>query len=864
MPLLNSSRSQEKSANAMEASGEKRERKPSKREMKASKSATLPVGAVLMAQPGEGFFHKIRRCLRLRSKGKYDFSHSQPVTDPDGGSPATRRSRSADAQANEDGDAGKLSAKSSPHKTSRSRRSKSDKEEVVLVRKDKRSSSGIKLGSKSADEGSKDEVVVVTFGENESKGEQGTVAGASGVCSESEKKESDEVFEDFDPDYETLDDIRRKVRSKADCGDVSAAPVDPATDQNKTPARQPLQVKIKASSDSNRRDSGLDSPFTDSPGSSRESQAHSVTSSVFSNSVFSDNSEHFRETTQSMSSTMVVNGVPVSTADTDPMVTSSTSSLNCSNSALEEDDLYSNAKIMIRKKSQKQSQSHTSLSTTPEQRSSGLFADQARSARNSLTPADLLTMMEAENPDPPAPPPLPARNYSEEDIATQAKKMDSPDVSSNSDLKSNKMSASGELNSSVSSETLCNGTGARPKTPKLNAFIEQGPVLTIRANRNTANRTDGELLDPNVSLPESQDAQTPLTPTNNIYEDIPARIDSRQSEAHVPLENEEKKHEDELLFMDEDLSADGDCRSDRTEDSDLPEDVMIVSASDSMCGNDTDDSQSHGTTDSSGAKEVQLHVKVSNSEKLEAGSPTVESDEKPEIVFPPKEERDAKNEILGHDAPQSESCSKSDSKEDTSDHQNQTASTPSSSSPQHLSVSSPSTASSSSASSSDTLNNIVDNDPDILNNIVENDPNTLNNIMENDPGSVNNIVENDPNTLHDIVENPIRLNNIVDIDPGPDPDDLEGKDLSPPIGPPIHISHRQLLQRLDARAKEDEPPPLPAYRPGSARMRKATAAARNVRSMEIAPGHLVEHASNRPTPPRNSRRHSSKFLSFFC
>ena len=338
MPVLNLSLFQEKSA--MEASGEKPERKLNKREMKASKSATLPVGAVLMSQPGEGFFSKIRRCLRLRSKGKYDLNHSHLAAEPSTRSPSAQRSRSTGSPVNEDSDASMPSTYSSPHKAAR--KSKSDKEEVVLIRKNKRSSSGIKLGNKSTAEGSRDEVLVLTIGKNDSRGEQGTLAGASGVCVGSDNKENDEVFDIFDPDYETLDDIRRKVRSQADSVDVSAAPVDPVSDQIKTAVRQPLQVKIKASGNLNRQDSGLGSPFADSPGSSRESQAHSVTSSVFSNSaVFSDNSENNRETTQSISSAVVVSGVPASAADSDPMVTSSTSSLNCSNSALEEDDLLS-------------------------------------------------------------------------------------------------------------------------------------------------------------------------------------------------------------------------------------------------------------------------------------------------------------------------------------------------------------------------------------------------------------------------------------------------------------------------------------------------------------------------------------------
>ncbi|KAK7112025.1 dentin sialophosphoprotein-like [Littorina saxatilis] len=766
------------------ASAEKRERKPSKREMK-SKSVTLPAGAMLMAHPGEGFFTKIRRCLRLRSKGKYDLGTSSgPAPEQEDGSPSSRRSRSTDSPVRESSSSAvKVGARSSPQKASR--RSKADKEEVVLIRKDRRSPSGIKMGSKSYAEGTNEEVLVVTIAEQE------PVAGASGVCLRSESKENkNDIVEDIDPDYETLDNIRRKVRSQGDFGHY-ASPDNLSTNRTRTSTRQPLQVKIRTSYDMNGRDSGLDSPFTDSPGSSKESQAHSVASSVFSNSaVLSDNSEQSRESTRTPS-VVPVNGVPALTADSDPMVTS-TSSLN--SSALDEDDLYSNAKVLIRKKSQKQSLSQTSL-TTAEQRTSGLFVDQSKSQRNSLTPADLLAMMEAESSDSPVPPPLPARNYSEEDLAARQDMTDSQcgAYSSNAESKSNNFSASGEQNSRVSSETLCNNGGARPKTTRMKAFVEEGPVLTMRLEQASPLENDYAVPDADPSRPDLQDPQTTLTPTDNIYEDIPARVEAKESEPMEPVENIEEKKEDNLMFIDEDPSPEVDNPSEKSENNELPEDVMIVSASDSMCGNETDDS--HGNSDSTGAEGAHLSAQTTPLSEAPlvglSGSETLKKTEH----LQDEEASGSQNQNEDCITPKPESCSKNDSKDG--------ASTPSSSSssPHHLSVSSPSDISSLTASSSDTLNNVLDNETD--------------------------------------------------------PDDLEGKDQSPPIGPPIHVSLRQLRQRLEKKPKEDDtPPPLPLHRPHR-RIGNPNATPRNVKSMEIPSGLFVERDGVRSPTSRSNRRHSS-------
>ncbi|KAL8596748.1 hypothetical protein ACOMHN_046365 [Nucella lapillus] len=765
----------------MDSSGEKADKKLSKRELKASaKASTLPPGALLMAHPGEGFFTKIRRCLRLRTKGKYDFSQSQRPPEEDGSSVPSTNSRSHScAGTGEEGENGKLSAKSSPMKASR--RSKSDKEEVLLIRKDERCSSGVGVATKTV-EGMRDNVLVVIVEDsrdvkkNEAEGAQDT-----------ESKENDEVFEDLDPDYETLDNIRRKVQYKAVNGsDESAAENSAAGDNHKTAGAQPMPVKVKTSSDLNGQDSGLGSPFTDSPGSSRESQAHSVTSSVFSNCVVSsNNSDACKEPNQGVPVTVCIDGAFSPTTDGDPMLTSSLS--QCSNSTLEEDDLYSNAKVLIRKKSQRQSQSQTSLSTL-DQQSNGVPFDMPRSARNSLSPADFLAMIEAENPEPLAPPPLPARNYSEEDINARVEKIPTSRLSFGSDLKIHK---SGNVEGKECHD-MCNGTGARPKTfpgSRLSAADEHNPSVTMTSTQDI-HVSNGDISHGHVFPTSPEDGPEPLTAMESIYEDIPelrASVNPSQQEDPQPKE-------DDLLYID----------ADDLDSTELPEDIMIVSASDSCCGNDTDDSLGNNLCSLAEETDMKLPSGPSSPEigcwsaqresVLQAATAAA-------AVESHQDGTDVRHTDGLPDTSETRLCSKPDSKDTSVSSLNQDTT---SSLSQPLSLSSSSVSSPSPASSSDTLNNLMDA-----------------------------------------------------VDPDPDPDDFEGKDQSPPVGPPIHISHQQLLRHLNARAGDGDgdgdSSAEAELRPDS-----GSGGVRNVRSMEIPRCCTGDQEEDDRSGASSTRRHSSK------
>lgn len=775
----------------MDTSGGKPDKKMSRREMK-SKSFSLPPGAVLMTNPtGEGFFSKIKKCLRLKSKGKYDVSnHNASASESANGSPVSQRSRSTGSPTDEGCDPIQVRPKSSPIKMSR--KSKSDKQEVILVRNSNKSSGGLKLTTKKTLEGSKEEILIVNIQDNQPEVHKEGEACASGVSPENELK-NNLAEEELDPDYETLDEVRRKVRSVIASGDFF-----PDLDGEKTAVdeevkrmlvRQPLQVKVKANGDMNGRDSGFDndSPFTDSPGSNKENQPLSA-SSVLSTSAVSSVHPHC------VPNLVVVNGaISLSTALAPNFIsdsmTMSSMTVSCTSQVLEEDDLYSNAKVIIRKKSQKYSES--SFSSDNEQRSS-LFVDPPRSLRNSLTPADLLAMMETDNPDQPVPPPLPVRNYSaEEDLDIFRLRRDGQ--KRNSDLMSKGSSAEAVAEHVVlRSDGPCHGAGARPKTyagsaSRSSTVMEVGPVLSV--NVHTSVESDDALLQSSQSL----GMQTPITPTNNIYEglpldnfyeDIPARTGATTGEQDSAFAKpiHIKDFEDDLAFIDdEDLSPNSDIHIAHSSSlcvvnanasakvtTDVPADVMIVSASDSMLGNDTDDSQSHASSNQHAVKhlEPQEQESISNepSSAAFASSELFESASSGHRVAVFPDEKELKSDSGTRDTEPAHSVCRFLQFPDLCSPTSLSPST-ASSSPHLSSVSSLSAVSSPSPSSTDTLNNITESSAD------------------------------------DIVD---------------DTDDWEGKDQSPPTGPPIHVSRRQLQQELEettAAPAENEPPPVPERRP---------------------------------------------------
>jgi hypothetical protein len=857
LKLFSSARSQEKVE--MEASGGKPERKLSKKEMK-SKSLSLPPGAVLMTHHGDGFFTKIRKYLRMKSKGKYDFnSHASPGRDSDGGSPVSLRSRGSrgtGSPINEhDHDQSLLRPNSSPVKIAR--RSQCDKEEVLLVRSDKRSSGGVHVTTRES-AGSKEEVLVVTIEDSSGVDGEESAAGAS-ASGLSPGSLSEDILDDteLDPDYETLDEVRRKVRATVCAQNAEGS--TPETDVKNVSARQPLHVKAKANGDLSGRDSGFDndSPFMGSPGSTKDHHPDTLSSSVPNSSALHSHR---------VPTLVVVNGAitlstdpPAPLNNHDPMVTSSASpvsnhdpmvtsnaSLNCANLTLEEDDLYSNAKVIIRKKSQKLSDS--SFSSDADQRSSGLLVDRPQFTRNSITPADLLAIMEAESLDPSAPPPLPVRNYSA-DENLEILRLRREGMHRNEKARTDDDAEHVVLRSDTG-----HSSGARPKTfagvtsmSRTSTVVEQGPILTI------------SLPDPEATTPvqapsreasamsEEVDVPTPITPTtmiyedmpvDNFYEDIPART-SGASAAAAPapperaptfqlLPPEKKDREDDLAFIDdEDLSPGceaplADPESTTVDNSnsvnvasgatstDMPEDVMIVSASDSMLGNDNEESHSHAGSDK--------HIVSSVDNCLlacveECSVPAVASSglgEQPDAAAQSTAGTGEGDLLTSHSVAHAAGEVIDITMKELPPIPSPNLNSPvSSSSSAHLSSVSGSVSSpSASASSTDTLNNVADTEG---------------------------------------------------MEAMGDQDDWEGRDLNPPLSEPIHVSYRQLhqgLQTVPATQGEvdvNSPPPIPERRP----LRRSQ---RDARSMDLSSSSSSSRSSGRRR--HHHHRHStSKFSS---
>lgn len=802
----------------MEDSKDKPERKPSKRDVRASpKAATLPAGAVLMAHPSEGIFTKIRKCLRLKSKGKYDFSH--PESESATATSVARSGSSDSATSLENGRVDKTRVKSSPLKLSR-RSSKQDKEEVVLVRKDKWSSFGFRLGVRSAGDVGKDDVLVVHVGddkENADKIQNGALAPDKAAMSPgSDKNAVNDVFDDFDPDYETLDSVRKKILSQAGPAQDTNGVIS-ASKPKVISAGQQLRTKPTISSDG--RDSGLDSPFTDSPGSGRDGQTQSVTSSVFSNSAVFSESSDLRESVHSTSS-VLVNGEPVLfTSSIDSSLHPGRPLSNCSNLTLQEDDLYSNSKVMIRKKSQKLSQAFDGSFSPVDSYSADEGGTQPSSTRNSLLLPDILLAVDESYAESLAPPPLPARNYSEEDIVSLSKGAES----SCSQKDEQEVPKTFGSTTATHAHDCFVGTGARPKTTNT-SFSTQNGFFSSPQNLSVDTNPYADVDDVQPVLAKPDDLQKSddmyFTSCGNIYEDIPARIDSQENVTESPFKGESKPESD-MMFIDEDPdSVDSDSGEKPVPpavDYDIvPEDVMIVSASDSVCGTevlggshaDKSGNNEDNAQETSHFVPAPLHLDKENgsTDNDDNQKNVTETSDNRECLLLKEAKTDLEAERSGLDndvkceiknseltgaspsaATRQELCAASAAEPHSQNIcHNATATSSSSSSSSHqMSASSPA-----SSSSSDTLND-----------------------MDNF-----------------------------------DPDDLEGKDLNPPSGPPIHMSQRQVFHRADLRWLTI-PPPVPPHRQTSGR-----ASNRNAVSMDLTSS--LQDGDDQAAGASSARRHS--------
>ncbi|KAL8616984.1 hypothetical protein ACOMHN_041902 [Nucella lapillus] len=198
----------------MEGSPGKQDKKFSRRSFKSSRSATLPAGAVLTRESGEGFFSKIRRSFKIRKKGKFVLQHAHDDTEISGGAGLAGLSHSADSLQNADaennGVRGRFKSNKMPQESGE------DDKNSVLVRSESGKCSPGDSGLLPSDENVCEGEARVSgdADQSQSQGKQagdGDTAASSDVFLEDKDNNNDKFIDDFDPDYETLDNIRRKL-----------------------------------------------------------------------------------------------------------------------------------------------------------------------------------------------------------------------------------------------------------------------------------------------------------------------------------------------------------------------------------------------------------------------------------------------------------------------------------------------------------------------------------------------------------------------------------------------------------------------------------------------------------------------------
>ena len=537
----------------MEESKNKHERKFSWRGKKETKSSTLPAGAVLMDEPGKGFFSKIRRSLRIRNKGKYSFRRADKVPSASDENLSPFHKKETD-----DSNRRKKSSKSS---SARARETKS----CALVTVETVSLCGTNSDNLASISGTVNEQLNACPDTVKSTGEQEASVGADTGDSTDSRDIENEVFESLDPDYETLDNIRNKIKAQFAACETSTTPDDKVDSKTSACAIPSLLVKVSHSNDRNEPDSGLGSPFHES---CQDSQVQNLSSTAFDTLALT--SSGFKLNKESISGDKdkpVEMSVGVScpqASDTDPMVISATSSLGYASSAQEE-DVYSNAKILISKQHQKESKSSASPHIVGE-RSDQWGADWPdRAPHTSPTATDVLAAEETESPDMDTPPPLPARNYSIEDdpsllsnIKSHGKNVcedSSVTVPLECHISQNNADLDedwtcGELKSNESSDILYEGKGARPKCT-LSVCIEQGPFVSftpVKDNLQGSVRC-GELSHVQKSV-LGIECMSPSS-TTSISAVAPVRLDPERLKTPFSKETEHLP-DDDIPFIDED------------------------------------------------------------------------------------------------------------------------------------------------------------------------------------------------------------------------------------------------------------------------------------------------------------------------
>ncbi|XP_050419290.2 serine-rich adhesin for platelets [Patella vulgata] len=381
------------------------------------KSQTLPPNTHLSPVVGSSngnFFTKIKKIFRFNSKGKYDFASAEFH-------PKSRKKRD---EFDDDFRRGKPALRSSSVRVAH-RNSFLDKEEVVLT--------------------SEGRVLLKESLLQPALNQEPTSSLSTGVGAELE-----DVFEE--PGYESLDEIRRKVITHEEKINTKSL-VQRSQSEKLPPASRDLFLEkhmknsilnktslcVDHVADDSSRDSGLGSPRTDDR--TRDRNVNSATSSVFSDTTLSIGDANIDlQKEEGIKPQNRPNSCPWQkpAVDVRNHETRHSSDLSNTKSGETEESLYANSSILIRKRSQYQSDKSVNpkssdLSLPRDRRSdcdtgnlhqnlTGKCVSENNLSNQKLVISRAFSVNEANN----MPPPLPLRQYTKSEAVNMVADISKP------------------------------------------------------------------------------------------------------------------------------------------------------------------------------------------------------------------------------------------------------------------------------------------------------------------------------------------------------------------------------------------------------------------------------------------------------
>ncbi|XP_046376614.2 microtubule-associated protein futsch-like [Haliotis rufescens] len=447
---------------------------PSNSHRREVKATTLPANSrPISNSSGEGFFTKLKRCLRIGSKGRYNVTSVQPD-----------QHQSQEPVDNFENNRKIMSRATSLRGT---RRSHVDKEDVILIHKSKIQSGVGLLPNRSVSESipeDREQMIVhivnggfpVNTEQNGSPAysEQNSVAGAEAAL------DVDDVFEaEMDPGYETLDEIRKKVRMQA-AEDAAKRSQAAKVTINNTANHAEFETAGVAKPDSlpetkdgsppneSSRDSGITTPTTESPESGRDGPSRSVTSSMFSDTPLTEESSQpdTGEHDQDVGGVIQrLNSCPASNVSKplrDGQRYSSDSVLTKPLQSDTDSDLYANPQILFRKQSRMgQSKSVSASTIAVDDSATKSLSDTNRFGEKSVSDSDLKPSRGASVDSDTGAPPLPDRGYLDNNARLSGVGTEEEHSADNDCSTSTTLSANQELSQSATQDSVASISSIR-------------------------------------------------------------------------------------------------------------------------------------------------------------------------------------------------------------------------------------------------------------------------------------------------------------------------------------------------------------------------------------------------------------------